>query len=227
MGGIRLEPVTTRADFRLWNGLIATFHYLGYGPFCGAQLRYLVHSEQGVLAAMGFSAAAFAVRDRDRWIGWTAAQRRSNRHWVVNNSRFLIVPWAQVPHSASHRLGRVARRVPADFQAHYGYRPRLLETFVEAGRCAGTLACGQLDPGRPDHGTRKERHPGAWQPPLRNASRTLSLHPTLAVTPERLPLGIFDCWSWTRANRKRLLRNPSTRRMQGIAALAGRLSAPL
>lgn len=150
LGGIRLEPVTSRAGFVLWNGLIATFHYLGYRPFCGAQLRYLVHSEQGVLGALGFSAAALAVRDRDRWIGWNQEQRRANRHWVVNNSRFLIVPWVKVPHLASHLLGRAARRLPADFQARYGYRPQLLETFVEERRFAGTcyLAANWIRVGR-------------------------------------------------------------------------------
>ena len=66
LGQIRLERVASRADSRLWNGLIATFHYLGYRTFCGAQLRYLVRSEQGVLSALGFSAAALTVRDRDR-----------------------------------------------------------------------------------------------------------------------------------------------------------------
>ncbi|MCI0666543.1 MAG: DUF4338 domain-containing protein [Methylococcaceae bacterium] len=138
LGGIRLEPVTSRGDSRLWNGLIATFHYLGYRPFCGAQLRYLVRSEQGVLGALGFSAAALTVRERDLWIGWNREQRRTNRHWVVNNSRFLIVPWVRVPHLASHLLGLAARRLPVDFQARYGYRPLLLETFVEEGRFAGT-----------------------------------------------------------------------------------------
>jgi len=138
LGRIRLEMVTSRADSRLWNGLIATFHYLGYRTFCGAQLRYLVRSEQGVLGALGFSAAALTVRDRDRRIGWNREQRRANRHLVVNNSRFLIVPWVRVPHLASHLLGRAARQLPADFQARYGYRPVLLETFVEEGRFAGT-----------------------------------------------------------------------------------------
>jgi hypothetical protein len=138
LGQIRLEPVTAREDFRLWNGLVSTFHYRGYAPCCGAQLRYLIGSERGVLGALGFSAAALAVRDRDAWIGWNAAQRRAHRHLIVNHSRFLILPWVQVPHLASHLLGLVARRLPADFQARYGYRPQLLETFVEQARFAGT-----------------------------------------------------------------------------------------
>lgn len=138
LGEIRLEPVTGRADLQLWNGLVAAFHYRGYAPCCGAQLRYLVGSEGGILGAMGFSAAALNVRDRDRWIGWNPAQRRANRHLLVNHSRFLILPWVQVPHLASHLLGRAARRLPADFQVRYGYRPQLLETFVEQGRFTGT-----------------------------------------------------------------------------------------
>ncbi|MGR9108175.1 MAG: Druantia anti-phage system protein DruA [Gammaproteobacteria bacterium] len=133
-----LRPVTSRADSRLWNGLIATFHYRGYAVFCGARMRYLITSGHGILGVMGFSAAALTVRDRDRWIGWNREQRRANRHRIVNHSRFLILPWVRVPHLASHLLGLAARRVAADFQARYGYTPLLLEIFVEEGRFAGT-----------------------------------------------------------------------------------------
>ena len=136
--GIRLEAVTGPANSALWNGLVATFHYRGYAPGCGAQWRYLIRSERGILGAMGFAAAALAVRDRDGWIGWNPAQRRANRHLLVNHSRFLILPWVQVPHLASHLLGLAARRLPADFQARYGYRPLLLETFVDQERFTGT-----------------------------------------------------------------------------------------
>jgi hypothetical protein len=135
-------------------------------------LRYLVDSEQGLLGALGFSAAALAASDRDRWIGWNSEQRRCNRHLVVNNSRFLIVPWVRVPHLASHLLGRVARRLPADFEARYGYRPLLLETFVEEGRFAGTcyraanwLAVGRTTGrGRTDLRSRRQRR--EEKPPL-------------------------------------------------------------
>lgn len=138
LGKITLQPMTGREDSRLWNGLISAFHYQGYVVFCGAQLRYLIGSPHGILGALGFSAAALALRDRDRWIGWNPEQRRSNRHLIVNHSRFLILPWVRVPHLASHLLGLAARRLTGDFQARYGYTPLLLETFVEQPRFTGT-----------------------------------------------------------------------------------------
>ena len=120
-----------------WNQLMQ-HHYLGPGPLCGAQLRYLVHSPQGPVAALAFSAAARRLRGRDQWIGWSEAARRENLHLVVNNSRFLILPHVQVPNLASHLLSRVLARLPADWQVRYGYGPVLVETFVERQRFAGT-----------------------------------------------------------------------------------------
>ncbi|MGH7261374.1 MAG: Druantia anti-phage system protein DruA [Nitrospiraceae bacterium] len=83
-GEIRLQPVASLADSRLWNGLIATYQDRGYAVFCGARMRYLIGSDHGIPGAMGFSAAALALRDRDRWIGWNREQRRVNRPLVVN-----------------------------------------------------------------------------------------------------------------------------------------------
>ena len=72
LSGLRLSPVTDKPASRLWNGLIDRYHYLGYTPLPGAQLRYLIESDQGVLGAIGFGAAAWKVAARDRWIGWEA-----------------------------------------------------------------------------------------------------------------------------------------------------------
>lgn len=136
--GLTLQAVTSKADSRLWNGLIARFHYQGYAIAFGAQQRYLLQSEQGVLGALGFSAAARHLRDRDQWIGWDQAQRRDRRHLVVNNSRFLILPWVRIRNLASRVLAMAAKQLPVDFQQRYGYAPLLLETFVEQPRFAGT-----------------------------------------------------------------------------------------
>lgn len=138
LGPISLQPVQDRADSRWWNGFIGHYHYQGYTPLCGAQLRYLVHCPRGWLGAMSFSAAALALRDRDRYIGWCPTVRARQRALIVNHSRFLILPWVRVPHLASHLLARAAHRVAGDFQAAYGYRPVLLESFVETPRFAGT-----------------------------------------------------------------------------------------
>ncbi|WP_323686399.1 Druantia anti-phage system protein DruA [Lamprobacter sp.] len=81
---------------------------------------------------------AWQTAPRDQWIGWSHEQRQRNLAAVVNNARFLILPWIRVPSLASKLLGLAARTLPGHWQARYGYRPYLLETFVEAERFRGT-----------------------------------------------------------------------------------------
>lgn len=122
-----------------WNELMSRHHYLGAGPFCGAQLRYLVHSPHyGYLGALAFSSAAWQLEARDQWIGWSEPARRENLPRVIANSRFLIVPYVKVPNLASHVLGMAMRRVGADWINRYGEGPLLVETFVEKKRFRGT-----------------------------------------------------------------------------------------
>ena len=135
--GLRLRPVETRADSRLWNEAIARFHYLGFTPLPGAQQRYLVECDGGLLGAIGFGASAWKVAARDVWIGWTSEQRQARLHRVVNNARFLLLPWARVRNLASRVLAMSARRIPQDWRRRYGYEPVLLETFVEQPRFTG------------------------------------------------------------------------------------------
>ena len=138
LSGLRLEAVQDKRASRLWNGLIDRYHYLGYSPLPGAQLRYLIDSDHGVLGAIGFGAAAWKVAARDRWIGWEATCREAHLARVLNNARFLILPWVQVKNLASKVLSLAAPQVPGDFAARYGTRPVLLETFVEIPRFRGT-----------------------------------------------------------------------------------------
>ena len=138
LSGLRLSPVIDKPASRLWNGLIDRYHYLGYTPLPGAQLRYLIHCDHGVLGAIGFGAAAWKVAARDRWIGWDAPCREAHPGRVLNNARFLILPWVQVKNLASKVLALAAKRIPDDFAARYGERPVLLETFVEIPRFRGT-----------------------------------------------------------------------------------------
>jgi hypothetical protein len=135
---IHLELVSNKNSSRLWNEYIDRYHYLGHKSLPGAQLRYFVRSEEGLLALFGFGAAAWKVAPRDKFIGWPTNQRENNLHLVVNNARFLILPWVKSQHLASKLLGLVARRLANDWQDRYGYRPVLLETFVEKKRFAGT-----------------------------------------------------------------------------------------
>ena len=138
LSGLRLAPVADRSASRLWNGLIERWHYLGYTPLPGAQLRYLIQSDHGLLGALGFGAAAWKVAARDRWIGWERPAREAHLGRVLNNARFLILPWVQVKNLASKVLALAAARVGEDFAARYGERPVLLETFVETPRFRGT-----------------------------------------------------------------------------------------
>jgi hypothetical protein len=141
LGAIRIVPVLSRnskASPR-WNGLMERFHYLGKGPLCGAQIRYLVESsEQGYLGALAFSAAQWRLQKREKYIGWTDAARRANLHLVVGNSRFLILPSVRVRNLASHVLSQCLDRLADDWVERYGYRPVLVETFVDPSRFAGT-----------------------------------------------------------------------------------------
>lgn len=137
-GPLELRIVETPQDSALYNELVHRHHYLGYKPLPGAQLRYLVFGGEHLLAALGFGAAAWTVAPRDKFIGWTNAQRLRNLGLVVNNARFLILPWIVSQNLASRILGAVVKRLPTDWENRYGYRPVLAETFVETARFRGT-----------------------------------------------------------------------------------------
>jgi hypothetical protein len=130
--------VLTSQDSSLWNELIERYHYLGYTPLPGAQLRYMVESGHHLLAVLGFGAAAWSLSPRDHFIGWNPEQRKQNLNLVVNNNRFLILPWVHSKNLASKILAELAKRLPQDWQARYGYQPFLLETFVQQNLFRGT-----------------------------------------------------------------------------------------
>jgi hypothetical protein len=137
----RVELTIKAVDRRtgpLWNELIDRYHYLGYSRMGGAQMRFLVRAGDHLVALLGFSAAAWRVAPRDQFIGWSEAKRQENLHRVVNNSRFLILPWVHGINLASRILSRIARHLPDYWNRRYNYRPLLLETFVERERFVGT-----------------------------------------------------------------------------------------
>ena len=135
---LQLQPVGGRADSRLWNEFIHRYHYLGFQTLPGAQLRYWVSAGGRLVALLGFGAAAWQCAPRDRFIGWDHGLRHRNLHLVVNNARFLILPWVCSKNLASKTLALAARRLPDDWLHRYGYRPLMLETFVEKDRFTGT-----------------------------------------------------------------------------------------
>jgi hypothetical protein len=135
---IELVGVRTSKTFKIWKGLMGKYHYLGSGRLCGAQLRYLIHSSvYGYLGGLSFSSAAWALKERDKFIGWSPAARGRNLQRLICNSRFLIAPTVCVPNLASHVLSQCARRIVADWQDRYGIEPVALETFVDPRRFSG------------------------------------------------------------------------------------------
>jgi len=127
-----------KADSAIWNEYIDRYHYLGYIPLPGAQLRYFVKSGDQVLALLGFGAAAWKTAPRDDYISWDAEARKRNLHLIINNARFLILPWVHSKNLGSKILSMASRRICGDWLKRYNYEPVLLETFVEKERFQGT-----------------------------------------------------------------------------------------
>lgn len=165
LGDIEIVLVTERQklEHRQWATLLEAHHYLGSGPLCGAQIHYLIRCREGILGALAFSACAWRLRARDRWIGWSERARRANLQRVVCNSRFLLVP--KIQNLASHVLSKATARLAEDFHSRYGYRPVLVESFVDPSRFDGTcyqasnwISLGQsAGRGRQDRGRQERR----------------------------------------------------------------------
>lgn len=157
-----LEPVKeVSAEGALFRFLLQRYHYLEHHNCVGENLKYLVRSQAGrPLACLLLGSAAWKAQARDRWIGWSAEQRRRQLHLLTNNTRFLILPWARsLPHLASHLLGEVAGRLSADWQDKYGHPIYLLESFVESERFQGTCyrAAGWIEVGNTSGRSRNDR----------------------------------------------------------------------
>jgi Domain of unknown function (DUF4338) len=138
---LELQLVERRQESQLWTELIERHHYLRYRVPVGANLRYLVRSPRSgeqVLACLLWSSPAWKMAARDHSIGWNAEQRAHNLQLIVNNSRFLVLPWVHIQGLASKILAQSARQLPIDWEQRYGYRPLLLETLVDARRFRGT-----------------------------------------------------------------------------------------
>jgi len=141
VGPIDLEPVRTEHGIRLWNEYVERYHVLGYKRPFGAHERYFIWSsfpERRLLGCLLFSASAWALAERDEWIGWSKSDRSKRLNRIVNNTRFLIFPWVEVKNLASKSLALAAKRIRQDWLERYGYEPVLLETFVDCKMYKGT-----------------------------------------------------------------------------------------
>lgn len=184
---IELEQVSDPPQRQLFRELVGRYHSLGHAVPFGAHLRYLIWASQPTRAVLGcvqFSSPAWRMAARDQWLGWDDATRRRNLQHVVNNSRFLILPWVQVRNLASTALARAARAVARDWPARYGVAPLLLETLVDRQhyhggcyRAANWIELG-LTTGRGRMDRAHQRHDGP--------AKTVLVYPLVADARRRL-----------------------------------------
>ncbi len=135
---VTLQVVVGKANSLLWSEYMARYHYLGYAAMSGSQIRYNVFAGEQLVACISFCACAWKLKDRENFIGWNEQQRQKNLPLVINNARFLVLPWIESKGLASKILSLAARQLPRDWNHRYGFEPVLLETFVEYERHKGT-----------------------------------------------------------------------------------------
>jgi hypothetical protein len=134
-----LKVVQRINERQLWNYLIDNYHYKGCRITVGRHLKYFIYLENQIIGCIAFADSVLKLTARDQWVGWTLQQREANLHLIINNVRFLILPWVKVQNLASRLLSLSARIIPSDWQGYYHFRPVLLETFVEPQRFSGTI----------------------------------------------------------------------------------------
>ena len=129
--------VQDASERQLWNYLVENYHYKGCKITVGRHLKYLIYIANQLIGCFAFADSVLKLTVRDQWIGWTAKQREANLHLIINNVRFLILPWVKVKNLASKLLSLAAQIVPSDWLCYYNFRPVMLETFVETQRFTG------------------------------------------------------------------------------------------
>lgn len=129
--------VANSAQRQLWNYLIDKYHYKGCRIVVGRHIKYIVYLNQNIIGCFCFADAVLQLKSRDQWIGWDTKQREAGLHLIINNVRFLILPWVKIKNLASKLLSLGVKIVPHDWQKFYNYRPLLIETFVEKQRFSG------------------------------------------------------------------------------------------
>jgi hypothetical protein len=137
LGPLEIKQVRRTPQEKLFDHLLQAHHYLAYTRPVGEHIKFLVWAQGDPIACLAFSSAPRHLEARDQFIGWSAQTRRRNLCLLAYNTRFLILPWIEVPNLASHLLARVARRISSDWQALYHHPVYLLETFIDPARFRG------------------------------------------------------------------------------------------
>jgi uncharacterized protein DUF4338 len=135
---VEVQQVRRTGDEPLFNSLIEHHHYLGYAQPVGEHLKYLIWAQGRPIACMAWSSAPRHLGSRDSYIGWSMEARKRNIRFIAYNTRFLILPWIQVSHLASHILSRVTTTLSHDWERMYGHPIWFTETFIDPERFRGT-----------------------------------------------------------------------------------------
>lgn len=157
---IELKVAYTQGSIELWKEYIERYHPEKYAKPYAANIKYLIKCKTKVLGCMLFSSSAWALEDRDKWIGWSEYDRSQRLMYVVNNTRFLILPWVKIKNLASHVLGKAIKQIPKDWLKEYMYEPVLLETFVDTENYTSTCykASNWIKVGRTKGRGRQDRY---------------------------------------------------------------------
>ncbi|MBN2497028.1 MAG: DUF4338 domain-containing protein, partial [Deltaproteobacteria bacterium] len=134
LGPLTFRQVRRTSEEARFHALLRAHHYLGYSYPVGEHLKLLIYAGARPVACFAWSSAPRHLGPRDRFIGWSPELRRQNIRYVAYNTRFLILPWVEVPHLASHLLGRMVRMLSAEWKRVYQHPVYLAETFVDAPR---------------------------------------------------------------------------------------------
>jgi len=139
-----VRPVRDRQERLKWRALVDRYHYLGEGVMCGSHLLYVAtlpdsRGSEETVACLGWGAASLRNPKRDAWLGLDFESLRRRLHLVVNNQRFLILPWVKIKNLGSRALSLNLKRLSRDWESRYGHGVVLAETFVDVSRFHGTV----------------------------------------------------------------------------------------
>jgi hypothetical protein len=134
---VKLIIANPGEELKRWRSYVSQYHILGDKLVFGSRLQYFIKSGDMELGCMQFSASAWSLEKRDKWIHWTKDDRKARLHLIVNNSRFLIFPWVHIKNLASKALSLAVKQIQQDWLREYCYAPVLLETFVDTEKYQG------------------------------------------------------------------------------------------
>jgi hypothetical protein len=138
LGPLTFAQIRRTPEEACFNSLLQSYHYLGYTQPVGEQLKFMVYAGTRPVALFAWSSAARHLGPRDRYLGWSPDVRRQNLRGIAYNTRYLILPWVQVPHLASHLLSRMTRMLLQAWESVYDHPVYFAETFIDSTRFRGT-----------------------------------------------------------------------------------------